>query len=191
MSGSRGFSITSTYDQAAYRALAAVSFELFRKHRMQTLAYPALFGSAVLIAVVLASNWSVFNVATRVVLAVFVVVQFAVIPLGAMSARHKMTRQAVKAARKQGEFPATVHFVFRNADIRATINDQVSVSNYSSIDCLVSLGDWRLLFYGRAAYILHASDFSSAEELRDFEEFVSARCELPFNQMKRNGPKRG
>ena len=47
------FILHTTYDKPAYQALSEVSWVLFRKHRMQVAAYPALFSLAALIAIIL------------------------------------------------------------------------------------------------------------------------------------------
>ena len=55
------FILHTTYDKPAYQALSEVSWVLFRKHRMQVAAYPALFSLAALIAIILIFNWAVWS----------------------------------------------------------------------------------------------------------------------------------
>ncbi|MCI9119491.1 MAG: YcxB family protein [Flavonifractor sp.] len=184
------FILHTTYDKPAYQALSEVSWVLFRKHRMQVAAYPALFSLAALIAIILIFNWGSYDTPLLVGGLVFIGLQFLVIPLGAVSAKHKMCRTAIKEVSKTGAFPLQVRLVFLDKQIHSTIDNEVSTVPYGSIDCLMSLGDWRLLMFGRAAYILHRSCFQSQEELREFEAFISEKCGLPFNQMKGKGPKR-
>lgn len=190
MNGDYQFIVHTTYDKPAYQALSEVSWVLFRKHRMQVAAYPALFSLAALIAIMLLFNWGSYDTPVLVGGVLFIGLQFLVIPLGAASAKHKMCRTAIKEVSKTGEFPIHAQLVFREKRIHATIANEVSTAPYESIDCLVALGDWRLLMFGRAAYILHRSCFCSQEELQRFEAFISEKCGLPFNQMKGKGPRR-
>lgn len=180
----------AVYDKPAYQALSEVSWVLFRRHHMQVAAYPALFTLAALIAIVMLFNRESLTPPLLVGGLLFIGLQFLVIPLGAASAKHKMCRTAIKAASKQGNFPLQVRFVFQDKLIHATIGNEAATTPYPQIDCLVALGDWRLLFSGHAAYILHRSCFQSEEELRQFEDYVSEKCGLPFNRMKGSGPKR-
>lgn len=184
------FVLTATYDKAAYQALSEASWVLFRKRKMQSTAYPALFTLAFVIAVLMIYNWGSYSTPILIGGIAFIVLQFAVIPLGAMSAKAKMCRTAIKEAQKQGQFPVHIQFVFSDKQIHATIGEETTSVPYTSVDCLISLGEWRLLFFGRAAYILHTSCFSSHEELERFQAFITEKCDLPFNQMKGAGPKR-
>lgn len=184
------FVLQTTYDKPAYQALSAASWVLFRRRHMQVAAYPALFSLAALIGILLIFNWGNYGPGILIGGLAFMGLQFLVIPLGAASARAKMTRRAVKADRKQGHYPAQIQLVFSAEQIHATRDGQTTASPYSAIDCLVSLGDWRLLFFGHAAYILHTSCFQDSGELERFEKFISEKCELPFNRMKGRGPKR-
>lgn len=184
------FIVTSTYDLPAYQALARASYFLFQRHSMATRAYPALGAMAVLISGILLVNWEYFSPWGRVGLAAFVVLQLAVIPLGAMSSRRKMAAKAVKAAKEKGIYPQKFRFVFDERMIHVTTGGETAVSAYEQIDCLIQLGQWRLLFYGRAAYILHTGDFSSPEEAARFDQFVAERCGLPFNPLKGRPPQR-
>jgi len=184
------FILQTTYDKPAYQALSAASWVLFRRRQMQVAAYPVLFALAVLVAAMLIFNWGNYGPLILVGGLAFIGLQFLVIPLGAASARAKMTRLAVKSDRQRGEYPAQLQLVFSADQIHATRNGETSAFPYTSIDCLVSLGDWRLLFFGRAAYILHTSCFQNGGELERFEKFICEKCDLPFNRMKGRGPKR-
>lgn len=184
------FIVTSTYDLPAFQALAKASYFLFQRHSMATRAYPALGAMAVLIAGVLLMNWEYFSPWGRVGLAAFAALQLIVIPLGAMSSRRKMAAKAVKTAREKGVYPQKFQFIFDDRMIHVVTGGETAVSAYEQIDCLIELGQWRLLFYGRAAYILHTGDFASLEECASFERFVAERCGLPFNRMKGSAPQR-
>lgn len=184
------FIVTSTYDRPAFQALSRASYYLFQRHTMATRAYPALGAMAVLILGILLFNWEFFSVWGRIGLAAFVALQIVVIPLGAMSSRHKMAKKAVKAATEKGVYPQKFRFVFDDRMIHVTTGSETAVSPYESIDCLIELGPWRLLFYGRAAYILHTGDFASPEEAGRFDAFVAERCGLPFNHLKGKPPQR-
>ena len=59
------FILHTTYDKPAYQALSEVSWVLFRKHRMQVAAYPALFSLAALIAIILIFNWGSYDTPLR------------------------------------------------------------------------------------------------------------------------------
>jgi len=184
------FVLHSTYDKAAYQALSEASWVLFRRRRMQTAAYPTLVTMALLTTFLLIYNWNTLSSLMRVAGIAFVLFNCAAIPLGATSAKAKMCRTAIREATKRGEFPAEVTFRFYPEEIHAAFGSQVSSVSYQSIDCLIALGEWRLLFFGHAAYILHTSCFPTREALEQFEEYLTQRCGLPFNQMKGSGPRR-
>ena len=185
------FIITSTYDRPAFQALSKASYHLFQRHSMATRAYPALGAMTVLILGILLFNWEFFSVWGRIGLAAFAALQIIVIPLGAMSSRRKMAAKAAKAAQEKGVYPQKFQFVFDDRMIHVTTGGETAVSTYEQIDCLIEQGPWRLLFYGRAAYILHTGDFASSEEAERFDKFVSERCGLPFNHLKGKPPLRG
>ena len=77
------FRIESTYDRQAYQAMAKATWKLFQKHRMEVMAYPALISVALVIAVLLVFNWNHTVLPIRILGIAFIVLQFAVIPLGA------------------------------------------------------------------------------------------------------------
>ena len=83
------FRIESTYDRQAYQAMAKATWKLFQKHRMEVMAYPALISVALVIAVLLVFNWNHTVLPIRILGIAFIVLQFAVIPLGARRAQAK------------------------------------------------------------------------------------------------------
>ena len=82
------FRIESTYDRQAYQAMAKATWKLFQKHRMEVMAYPALISVALVIAVLLVFNWNHTVLPIRILGIAFIVLQFAVIPLGKVEPRH-------------------------------------------------------------------------------------------------------
>lgn len=184
------FVLHSTYDKAAYRALSEASWVLFRRRRMQTAAYPMLITMAILTIILLVYNWTTLSPFLRAGGIAFVLLECAAIPLGAVSAKVKMCHTAIREAARRGEFPAEVTFTFYQEEIQAAFGSQITSVSYEAIDCLIALGEWRLLFFGHAAYILHSSCFSGRETMEQFEEYLTQRCALPFNQMKGLGPRR-
>ena len=82
------FPIESTYDRQAYQAMAKATWKLFQKHRMEVMAYPALISVALVIAVLLVFNWNHTVLPIRILGIAFIVLQFAVIPLGAREVSH-------------------------------------------------------------------------------------------------------
>ena len=99
------FRIESTYDRQAYQAMAKATWKLFQKHRMEVMAYPALISVALVIAVLLVFNWNHTVLPIRILGIAFIVLQFAVIPLGARRAQAKTCRKAIRDAEKRGEYP--------------------------------------------------------------------------------------
>lgn len=96
------FRIESTYDRQAYQAMAKATWKLFQKHRMEVMAYPALISVALVIAVLLVFNWNHTVLPIRILGIAFIVLQFAVIPLGARRAQAKTCRKAIRDAEKRG-----------------------------------------------------------------------------------------
>ena len=115
------FRIESTYDRQAYQAMAKAPWKLFQKHRMEVMAYPALISVALVIAVLLVFNWNHTVLPIRILGIAFIVLQFAVIPLGARRAQAKTCRKAIRDAEKRGEYPARVEFLFQDDHIRTTV----------------------------------------------------------------------
>lgn len=117
------FRIESTYDRQAYQAMAKATWKLFQKHRMEVMAYPALISVALVIAVLLVFNWNHTVLPIRILGIAFIVLQFAVIPLGARRAQAKTCRKAIRDAEKRGEYPARVEFLFQDDHIRTTVGE--------------------------------------------------------------------
>ena len=113
--------IKSTYDEPAYRAMAKATWKLFQKHRMEVMAYPALFSIAAVIVILLIFNWNTSPLPVRIGGIAFAILQFAVIPLGAMRAQRKTCRKAIRDAKRKGEYPAQVEFLFQGDRIRAKV----------------------------------------------------------------------
>ena len=107
------FRIESTYDRQAYQAMAKATWKLFQKHRMEVMAYPALISVALVIAVLLVFNWNHTVLPIRILGIAFIVLQFAVIPLGARRAQAKTCRKAIRDAEKRGEYPPVWSFCSR------------------------------------------------------------------------------
>ncbi len=93
--------------------MAKATWKLFQKHRMEVMAYPALISVALVIAVLLVFNWNHTVLPIRILGIAFIVLQFAVIPLGARRAQAKTCRKAIRDAEKRGEYPARVEFLFQ------------------------------------------------------------------------------
>ncbi len=186
------YTLTSSYDKTAYKALAEASWQLFRKPQMNTQVYPLLVTLSAMILILTLTQGnsnSPFLTAGGILFSAFVLLA---IPLSGVSARGKMCRTAIREADKKGEYPADIQFVFGKDTIRSVIGgDQgkAAVVRYSQIDFFAALGDWRFLFFGPAAYIFHKSDFSSQEELAQFESCLEAH-HLPRTQLKGTGPVR-
>ena len=68
---------------------------------------------ALVIAVLLVFNWNHTVLPIRILGIAFIVLQFAVIPLGARRAQAKTCRKAIRDAEKRGEYPARVEFLFQ------------------------------------------------------------------------------
>ncbi|WP_312943140.1 hypothetical protein [Oscillibacter sp.] len=100
------------YDEQAYRALAEASWQIFRRPKMQTQAYPILIAAAVmmLIAAFLGER------SNRLPAAVLILFFGAAIPLSKVSAKSKVYRTAKKAAEAAENFPKKVTFVFLEKD---------------------------------------------------------------------------
>lgn len=184
------FVLKSSYDKTAYQALSEASWQLFRKPRLQAQAYPIFFALAALILFTLIYNRGNYDTPFLVGGIAFIAFLIAAVPLSAVSAKAKMYRTAVKAATARGEFPIEIQFVFRTEQIHTTIGQNVSIVSYSNVSRFAALGDWRFLFFGQAAYILHASAFQNKEELSKFEAFITAKCDLPLIVLKGSGPQR-
>lgn len=107
------FRIESTYDRQAYQAMAKATWKLFQKHRMEVMAYPALISVALVIAVLLVFNWNHTVLPIRILGIAFIVLQFAVIPLGARRAQAKTCRKAIRDAEKRANIPPVWSFCSR------------------------------------------------------------------------------
>lgn len=107
------FRIESTYDRQAYQAMAKATWKLFQKHRMEVMAYPALISVALVIAVLLVFNWNHTVLPIRILGIAFIVLQFAVIPLGARRAQAKTCRKAIRDAEKRSNIPPVWSFCSR------------------------------------------------------------------------------
>lgn len=107
------FRIESTYDRQAYQAMAKATWKLFQKHRMEVMAYPALISVALVIAVLLVFNWNHTVLPIRILGIAFIVLQFAVIPLGARRAQAKTCRKAIRDAENGANIPPVWSFCSR------------------------------------------------------------------------------
>ena len=143
------FRIESTYDRQAYQAMAKATWKLFQKHRMEVMAYPALISVALVIAVLLVFNWNHTVLPIRILGIAFIVLQFAVIPLGARRAQAKTCRKAIRDAEKRGEYPARVEFLFQDDHIRTTVGKEATSVRYREVSHLAALKDWRFLYFGQ------------------------------------------
>ncbi|MCI7472083.1 MAG: YcxB family protein [Clostridiales bacterium] len=180
MEAQETFVLQSRYDINAYQAMARGTWKLFQKHRMEVMAYPALFSIGLLILVLLVYNWSAWPIALRVGGIVFAVLQFAVIPLGAMRAQRKTCRKAIKAAKSRGQYPSTVTFTFRRDDILATVGEESASVRYADVTHLAALKQWRLLYFTQGAYMIPVSAFSDPRELDRFDGFLTQKCNKPI-----------
>nr|WP_317326508.1 YcxB family protein [uncultured Flavonifractor sp.] len=189
MTPEHDFRIKSTYDQKAYKAMAKANWKLFQKHRMEIMAYPALISIAVVIGILLIYNWNTASVPIRVGGIAFVILQFAVIPLGAWRAQSKICRKAIRDAEKRGEYPAEVEFRFQSDRIRAAVGESVSSVGYREINHLAATPEWRFLFFSQGAYIIPTSAFQDAEELDRFDTFLTEKCRMPIVILEGEVPK--
>lgn len=181
--------IKSTYDEPAYRAMAKATWKLFQKHRMEVMAYPALFSIAAVIVILLIFNWNTSPLPVRIGGIAFAILQFAVIPLGAMRAQRKTCRKAIRDAKRKGDYPAQVEFLFQGDRIRAKVGDTTATARYKEITHLAALPQWRFLYFSQGAYIIPVSAFSSPEELDRFDGFITQKCGMPFVVLEGNVPK--
>ena len=183
------FRIESTYDRQAYQAMAKATWKLFQKHRMEVMAYPALISVALVIAVLLVFNWNHTVLPIRILGIAFIVLQFAVIPLGARRAQAKTCRKAIRDAEKRGEYPARVEFLFQDDHIRTTVGKEATSVRYREVSHLAALKDWRFLYFGQGAYIIPVSAFRDAAELDRFDTFITGKCGMPIVILEGEVPK--
>ena len=183
------FRIESTYDRQAYQAMAMATWKLFQKHRMEVMAYPALISVALVIAVLLVFNWNHTVLPIRILGIAFIVLQFAVIPLGARRAQAKTCRKAIRDAEKRGEYPARVEFLFQDDHIRTTVGKEATSVRYREVSHLAALKDWRFLYFGQGAYIIPVSAFRDAAELDRFDTFITGKCGMPIVILEGEVPK--
>lgn len=189
MSTTNDFSITSVYDENAYRAMAKATWTMFQKHRMEIMAYPALFGIAALIVVLLIFNWNATPIPIRVGGIAFAILQFAVIPLGARRAQAKTCNKAIRDAKKRGEYPAKVEFLFQGDRIHAKVGGQSMTARYSEVTSLAASPQWRFLFFGQGAYIIPVSAFADQATLDRFDGFITQKCGMPIVVLEGTVPK--
>lgn len=182
-------SITSTYDESAYRAMAKATWKLFQKHRLEVMAYPALFSIAVVIVILLLFNWDTSPLPIRIGGIAFAILQFVVIPVGARRAQNKTCRKAIRDAKQKGEYPAQVEFLFQGDRIRTKVGGTTTTARYTEVTHLAALPQWRFLYFSHGAYIIPVSAFSSPEELDRFDDFVTKKCGMPMVVLEGNIPK--
>lgn len=181
------FVLESRYDKTAYQALSEASWQLFRKPSLQTRAYPILSALAILMVISLFLSHDTTTKTICVVFLVFVVVAF---PLSAVNAKRKMCATAIKDAQTRNEYPTDIQFVFSEKTIVSTVKGVATTAYYSQLDGFATLGDWRFLFFGQAAYIFHRSSFQDDAEFQRFETFIQEKCGCPVLRLKGNGPTR-
>ena len=184
------FIVTSKYDKTAYQALSEASWQLFRKPRMLTQAYPVMIALVALIIITMLYNFGDYGAPVLVGAVIFIAFVLAAIPLGAVSAKARMCRAAIKDATRRGEFPAEIQFVFGKDTIHSTVGEHTAVVKYGQASGLAALGEWRFLFFGQAAYIFHTSSLGSPEEAARFSAYLTEKCGLPLTQLKGAGPQR-
>lgn len=184
------FVLKSTYDKTAYEALAEASWQMFRKPKLQTQAYPVLLALIALVAVTMIYNRGSYGTPLLVGGIVFILFPAAAIPLSGLSARAKMRSTAIKDAKSRGEYPAEIQFIFRPEGITSTVGGHSAMMKYTQVSYFAALGDWRFVFFGQMAYIFHRSSFEKEGELKHFEEYITAKCSLSMVTLKGTGPKR-
>lgn len=184
------FVLQSKYDKTAYQALSEASWQLFRKRRLQTQAYPVMIAVSALILITLIYNWGSYEARFVVAALGFVAFVLAAIPLSALSAKAKMCRTAIKDASGRGEYPADIRFVFGKDTIHSTVGKHTATVHYGDVSCFALLGQWRFLFFGEAAFIIHASCFQSAEEAERFQAYIAEKCGVNPMPLKGTGPQR-
>ena len=158
----------------------------------QWLAMPeslALISVALVIAVLLVFNWNHTVLPIRILGIAFIVLQFAVIPLGARRAQAKTCRKAIRDAEKRGEYPARVEFLFQEDHIRTTVGKEATSVRYREVSHLAALKDWRFLYFGQGAYIIPVSAFRDAAELDRFDTFITGKCGMPIVILEGEVPK--
>ena len=189
MNPEKDFVVKSTYDEAAYRAMAKATWKMFQKHRMEVMAYPALISVAIVIGFLLIWNWQACPVWLRAAGIAFVILQFAVIPLGARRAQAKTCRKAIQDAKKRGAYPAQVTFTFLGDRIRTQAGEETTTALYTEVNHLAALPGWRFLFFGQGAYIIPTSAFSDAAELDRFDSFLVEKCKTSIVILEGEPPK--
>lgn len=169
------------YDEQAYRALAEASWQLFRRPKMQTQAYPILIAAAVMtLAAAFLGDRS-----NRLLAAVLLLFFVAAIPLSKVSAKSKMYRTAKKAAEAAGNFPAKVTFVFLEKEIHSTIGDKSHIIPYNKVSCFAEMGNWQFLFFDQtAAYIFNTTELRDTGKLERFEAMLTQKCGLSKIRLK-------
>ena len=172
MNPENDFVVKSTYDETAYRAMAKATWKMFQKHRMEVMAYPALISVAIVIGFLLIWNWQACPVWLRAAGIAFVILQFAVIPLGARRAQAKTCRKAIQDAKKGGAFPAQVTFTFLGDRIRTQAGEEPTTARHTEAPRLAALPGWRFLFFGQGAYIIPTSTISVASVLGRVGSFL-------------------
>jgi len=188
MDAKETFVLQSRYDLNAYQAMARGSWKLFQKHRMEVMAYPALFSIGALILILVIYNWNTWPAPVRVGGIAFVILQFAVIPLGAMRAQRKTCKKAIKDAKSRGQYPSTVTFTFRRDDILATVGEESASARYADVTHLAALKQWRLLYFAQGAYMIPLSAFSDPQELDRFDSFLTQKCNMPIYVLEGKAP---
>lgn len=182
------FDAKSVYDENTYKALSEASWQLFVKRRNMVVAYPVFAAMIVLIGAYLAFGWNTMPEFMRYACFGMIAFVIAVIPISSVTTRLKMTSRAIKDAKKTGHFPLKVRFRFGKDEIRGNVDGQSHENSYDSVDIYAVLGDWRLLFFGQAAYIINKRDLADGKTLRDFDGFMERALGRPPVILKGKGP---
>lgn len=184
------FRVTSKYDEVAYKALAEASWMLFRKHRMVTQAFPVMLTMAFMIAASVIFRYSEYGNTGLWIGGGAVAFLLAAMPLSVYNGKRRIYKKSVKEAQERGLFPVDIEFFFRGNGIYTKTGEREEVIRYSKVTELVALGEWRFIFFGVGAYIVHASGFEKSDELTRFDRFLVECTGRPFLKMKRKGPQR-
>ncbi len=175
------FDIHSRYDKQAYDALTDVSWTMFRAPMARTRTYPFIAAMIVIILaslIVYHSRYSPQVIAIHVVCIIFFALAM---PLSSVNGKHRLCKKAIAKVSKETEFPFDVRFVFSETSIRAFLpGNQVRGVAYNRITDFISFGAWRFLFFGQAAYMIRQDAFESPQELKEFEQFICEKAQLPM-----------
>ena len=179
--------VTTKYDENAYKALAETSWQLFAVYRTRMFAYPTLAAMIVLVAYALLFKPDQFSVPIRVGMVFLLIFFIAAVPLSASAAKNKLLGQYIKDARKNSLMDKTLKFTFLGNRISAEIDGQTADVAYDQIIKFVQLDDYHyyLFFFPEGAYMIEESAVGDAATRKEFEEFVIKHCGLPVTRMKR------